>query len=116
MLSRFRKTIPTVKSVSSSEIYKNFGFLPKLQFYPFSKNWNFLGSYNINYNHVYLLHKDDNNIDLKLGLFKINFIPISFRNPKHGNYNNFTRLEFQKREISEFSRVSMGNSKVTIIF
>ena len=45
MVARFRETIPTVKSVSSSKIYKNFGFLPKLPFYPFSENWNFLRSY-----------------------------------------------------------------------
>ena len=47
MMARFRETIPTVKSISSSEIEKNYGFLPKLPFYPFSKNWNFLGSYSI---------------------------------------------------------------------
>ena len=48
MVARFRETIPTVKYVSSSEIYKNFGFLPKLQFCLFSENWNFLESYNYN--------------------------------------------------------------------
>ena len=45
VLARFHETIQTVKSVSSSEIYKNFGFLPKLQFCPFLENWNFFGSY-----------------------------------------------------------------------
>ena len=36
--ARFRETIPTVKSVSLSEIYKKIpNFLPKLLFYPFSK-------------------------------------------------------------------------------
>ena len=47
VLARFRETIPTAKSVSSSEIYKIFLFLPKLQFCPFSENLNFLGSYTI---------------------------------------------------------------------
>ena len=37
MMARFRETIPTVKSISSSEIEKNYGFLPKLPFYPFQK-------------------------------------------------------------------------------
>ena len=45
MVAIFRETIPTVKSVLSSEIYKNFGFLPKLSFWPFFENWNFLGSH-----------------------------------------------------------------------
>ena len=45
VLARFREKILTVKSVSSSEIYKNFKFLPKLRFCHFSKNWNFLESY-----------------------------------------------------------------------
>ena len=42
---RFHETIPTVKFGSSSEIKKNFGFLPKLQFYPFAENLNFPGFY-----------------------------------------------------------------------
>ena len=47
VLARFRETILTVKSVSSSEIFKiNFGFfLSKLRFCHFSRNWKFLGSY-----------------------------------------------------------------------
>ena len=40
---KLRKTISMEKSVSSSEIYKNSGFLPKLRFYPFSRKLNFLG-------------------------------------------------------------------------
>ena len=40
-VTRFRKTNSTVKSVSSSEIYKIFGFQPKLPFYPFSEKLNF---------------------------------------------------------------------------
>ena len=45
MVASFRETIPTVKSVSSSKIYKYFSFLSKLLFYHFSENSNFLGSY-----------------------------------------------------------------------
>ena len=45
MVARFRETIPMVKSVSSSEIWKNFGFFPKLRFCHFSENWNFMGSH-----------------------------------------------------------------------
>ena len=51
VLARFRETIPTVKSVLSSDIQRiNFGFLteitilePKLRFCHFSRNWNFSG-------------------------------------------------------------------------
>ena len=49
VVARFHETIPTVKSVSSSKIYKIFGFLLKLQFCPFSKSWNFLGSHIANF-------------------------------------------------------------------
>ena len=45
MLATFRETIPMTKSISSSEIQKYFGFLPKLRFFPFSENLNFLRSY-----------------------------------------------------------------------
>ena len=45
VVARFRETIPTVKSIFSSEIEKNSGFLPKLRFCHFSENWNFLGSH-----------------------------------------------------------------------
>ena len=51
VLARFRETIPTVKSISSSDIQRiNFGFLTeitillsKLRVCPFSRNWNFSG-------------------------------------------------------------------------
>ena len=45
VVARFRKTIPTANSVSSFEIWKTFGFLPKLGFCHFSENCNFFGSY-----------------------------------------------------------------------
>ena len=48
MVARFHETIPTVKSVLSSEIEKNSGFRPKLLFYPFSENYNFLRFYKMN--------------------------------------------------------------------
>ena len=47
-VARFCKRIPTVKSVLLSEILKNFGFGPKLPFYPFLENWIFLGFHNFN--------------------------------------------------------------------
>ena len=43
MVARFRETIPMVKSVFPSDIYKNFEFLLKLPFYYFSENLNFPG-------------------------------------------------------------------------
>ena len=43
VVAKFRETISTKKSVSSSEIKKNFGFLSKLQFYPFLRKLDFLG-------------------------------------------------------------------------
>ena len=43
MVARFHEMIPTVKSISSSEIYKNFRFLPKLPFCSFSEKLDFLG-------------------------------------------------------------------------
>ena len=47
VVARFHETIPTVKSVSSSNIYKNIGFLPKLPFCPFPKIGIFSGLANI---------------------------------------------------------------------
>ena len=38
-VTRFRETNSTVKSFSSSEIYKIFGFQPKLTFYHFSEKY-----------------------------------------------------------------------------
>ena len=35
MVARFRETIPTVKSISSSEIYKNSRFLTEITILPF---------------------------------------------------------------------------------
>ena len=43
VVTKFREIISTEKSVSSSEVYKNFGFLPKLRFYPFLRKLDFLG-------------------------------------------------------------------------
>ena len=43
VIARFRETIQAMKSISSSEIYKNFGFLPKLRFYHFSRKLDFIG-------------------------------------------------------------------------
>ena len=46
MLARFRETIPTVKSVLSSEIQRiNFGFLTEITILPFFQKLEFLGSY-----------------------------------------------------------------------
>ena len=46
VLARFRDTIPTVKSVSSSEIQRiNFGFLTEITILPFLRKLDFLGSY-----------------------------------------------------------------------
>ena len=45
--AKFHETISTEKSVSSSEIYKNFGFLPKLQFCHSLGNLDFSGSHTI---------------------------------------------------------------------
>ena len=45
-VTRFRETIPTVKSVSSSEIYENSGFSTEITVLPFStEKWKFLGFY-----------------------------------------------------------------------
>ena len=44
-VTRFRKTIPTVESVSSSEIYKNFIFLIEITILPFLRKLNFLEFY-----------------------------------------------------------------------
>ena len=41
MVARFCETIPTVKSVSSSEIYKNSGFLTEITILPFFKKLEF---------------------------------------------------------------------------
>ena len=40
VVARFRETIPTVKSVSSSDLEK-FWILTEIPFYPFSENLNF---------------------------------------------------------------------------
>ena len=46
VLARFRETIPTVKSVSLSEIQRiNFGFLTEITILHFLKKLDFLGSY-----------------------------------------------------------------------
>ena len=46
MLARFRETIPTMKSVSSSEIHGiNYGFLIEITILPFLTKLDFLGSY-----------------------------------------------------------------------
>ena len=42
MVAKFREVISTEKSVSSFEIQKNSGFLPKLRFYPFLRKLDFL--------------------------------------------------------------------------
>ena len=48
VLARFRETIPTVKSVSSSEIQRiNFRFLTEIKILPFLRKLNFLGSYSV---------------------------------------------------------------------
>ena len=47
VLARFHETIPTVKSVSSSEIQRiNFGFLTEITIFPFLRKLDFLESYN----------------------------------------------------------------------
>ena len=46
-VTRFCETNSTVKSVSSSEIYKIFDFQPKLPFYPYSEKLNFFPSFTI---------------------------------------------------------------------
>ena len=43
VIAKLRETISTEKSVPSFEFYKNFGFLPKLGFYPFLRKLDFLG-------------------------------------------------------------------------
>ena len=43
VVARFRKTVPTVKSVSSSEIYKIFEFSTKITFFLFFRNLDFIG-------------------------------------------------------------------------
>ena len=40
-VTRFRETIPTVKSISSSEIYKNSGFLAEITILPFFRKLKF---------------------------------------------------------------------------
>ena len=55
VIARFCETIPTVKSVSSSEIKKIFKFLPKLRFCHFLENWNFLGSHMTSPFSIYIL-------------------------------------------------------------
>ena len=45
MIARFRETILTMKSVSSSEIYKHFEFLSKLPLYLSLGNLDFPGSH-----------------------------------------------------------------------
>ena len=48
VLARFRETIPTIKSVSSSEIQIiNFGFLIEITILPFLRKLDFIGSYRI---------------------------------------------------------------------
>ena len=54
---RYRETIPTVKSVSSSEIYKNFGFLIEITVLPFFENSNFLGFHRITKQKAFVLEK-----------------------------------------------------------
>ena len=47
ILARFREKIPTVKSVSSSEIKRiNFRFFTEIMILPFLRKLDFLGSYN----------------------------------------------------------------------
>ena len=52
VLARFRETIPTIKNVSSYEIYRiNFGFLIEIMILPFFQKLEFLGSYRGNSAH-----------------------------------------------------------------
>ena len=49
VLARFRKMIPTVQSVLSSEVYRiNYIFLTEITILPFFHKLEFLGSYNTN--------------------------------------------------------------------
>ena len=54
MVTRFRETIPTVKSVSSSEIYKNFGFFIEITILPFFRKSGFSWGFTMSFENVYL--------------------------------------------------------------
>ena len=67
MVAIFRKTIPTVKFVSSSDIYKNFEFLTKITILPFIGKLDFIGFYKFNQIFIYLFIT----LRLNLKLFKL---------------------------------------------
>ena len=62
-----------VKSVSSSEILKNFGFLPKLLFYHFLENFNFLESYRVRLkDHVWFCKENKKKSKNKINIIYFN--------------------------------------------